>query len=381
MAMLRYRLDGGGGGVAAFFGKKTKKKKKKRKKENCWSQPAPPCQRRLCFVSITGSSSIIAYAVFQNAVRSPEVRPLFYLSLSDLLLGMCWLTGALLYSTPTSKHDLICYNLQATGQVFYVASFLYTVNYTWHLYRDLKVKYNQSLNRMPPTVVDYVSCIGRAATILSSLVPFLLMVPVFCLGNNSNCYQNFSQKHGCLLMHTEAAVPTTEPLTLNGSVCRVMHFYGVGVFLVSFLISFVAILVVLVRARGLYKRFVNSTGFLGDQQWAMIKVVEQRVVFYPIAFFCCWAPAVLLGILKLVVSTSSKIYMALLILQALTAASQGLLNCIVYGWTQHVFLSLKRNACRDVDTQTPLLRSQKKFYDSTLPASPPDAEVPTSTLL
>lgn len=37
-------------------------------------------------------------------------------------------------------------------QVFYVASFLYTVNYTWHLYRDLKVKYNQSLNRMPPTV-------------------------------------------------------------------------------------------------------------------------------------------------------------------------------------------------------------------------------------
>lgn len=33
-----------------------------------------------------------------------------------------------------------------------MASFLYTVNYTWHLYRDLKVKYNQSLNRMPPTV-------------------------------------------------------------------------------------------------------------------------------------------------------------------------------------------------------------------------------------
>uniref|UniRef100_A0A8B9DTF7 Transmembrane protein 116 n=1 Tax=Anser cygnoides TaxID=8845 RepID=A0A8B9DTF7_ANSCY len=266
-------------------------------------------------------------------------------------------------------------------QVFYVASFLYTVNYTWHLYRDLKMKYNQNLNRMPPTVVDYASYIGRVATILSSLLPFLLMVPVFCLGNNSNCYQNFSQKHGCLLMHTDVAVPTSEPLTLNGSVCRVMHFYGVGVFLVSFLISFVAILVVLVQARGLYKRFVNSTGFLGDQQWAMIKMVEQRVVFYPIAFFCCWAPAVLLGILKLAVSTSSKIYMALLILQALTAASQGLLNCIVYGWTQHVFLSLKRNACRDVDTQTPLLRSQKKFYDSTLPASPPDAEVSTSTLL
>ena len=45
------------------------------------------------------------------------VRPLFYLSLSDLFLGMCWIAGALLYSTPTSKQDLICYNLQALGQV------------------------------------------------------------------------------------------------------------------------------------------------------------------------------------------------------------------------------------------------------------------------
>ncbi|TRZ18306.1 hypothetical protein HGM15179_008731 [Zosterops borbonicus] len=338
-------------------------------------------QFTMAMLSVVGSSSIIAYAVFQNAVRSPEVRPLFYLSLSDLFLGLCWLAGALLYSSPTSQQDLICYNLQATGQIFYVASFLYTVNYTWHLYMDLKVKYNQNLFRVPPQVVDYASCFGRIATILSSLIPVLLMVPVFCLGNSSNCYQNFSQKHGCLLMHTEVAEPPSEPQSPGGSVCRAMHFYGIGVFLVSFLISFVAILVILSQARGLYKRFVNSTGFLGDQQWAMIKMVEQRVVFYPVAFFCCWAPAVILGMLKLTASTTSKIYMALLILQALTAASQGLLNCLVYGWTQHVFLSIKRGSRRDVDTQTPLLRSQKKFYSSTAPAGPPDTEGSSSTLL
>lgn len=49
--------------------------------------------------------------------------------------------------------------------------------------------------------------------------------------------------HRCLLMHTEIAVLTNEPQTLSGSVCRAMHFYGIGVFLISFLISFVAILV------------------------------------------------------------------------------------------------------------------------------------------
>ncbi|NXX44216.1 TM116 protein, partial [Tricholaema leucomelas] len=335
----------------------------------------------LCFLSVVGSSSIIAYAVFQNTVRSPEVRPLFYLSLSDLFVGMCWLAGALLYSTPTSKQDLICYNMQATGQIFYMASFLYTVNYIWHLYMDLKMKYNQNLFRMPSQVSRTDMHVGNCHKPMCILIPFLLMVPVFCLGNISNCYQNFSQKHGCLLMHMEIAEPTNEPQTLSSSICHAMHFYGVGVFLISFLISFIAVLVVLSQARGLYKRFVTSTGFLGDQQWAVIKMVEQRVVFYPIAAFCCWAPAVLLGILKLTGSTNSRIYMALLILQALTAASQGLLNCIVYGWTQHLFLSLKRKACRDVDTQTPLLRSQKKFYASTLPASPPGAEGSTSTLL
>lgn len=48
------------------------------------------------------------------------------------------------------------------------------------------------------------------------------------------------------------------------------------------------------------------------------------------------------------------------IFQAFTSASQGFLNCLVYGWTR---LHLRRAGlsffCRDVDTQTPLLRSQQ----------------------
>uniref|UniRef100_A0A8D0H1N4 Transmembrane protein 116 n=1 Tax=Sphenodon punctatus TaxID=8508 RepID=A0A8D0H1N4_SPHPU len=295
----------------------------------------------LCFHSVVGSSSIIVYAVFQNAVRSPELRPLFYLSLSDLFLGICWLIGAFLYNTSTTNQDVICYNLQTTGQIFYVASFLYTANYTCHLYLDLKVKYNQNMN-MSPLVLSYAGCMGRIATVLSSLIPFLLMVPVFCLGNIRQCYQNSSQNHGCLLMHTDQhQVPDV-------SECSVIYLYAIGVFLISFLICFVAILVLLIRARVLYKRFLNSTGYMGDQQWAMVKMVEQRVVFYPVA---------------------------------LTASSQGLLNCVVYGWTQHTFRRMKRNTFRDVDTQTPLLRSQKAFYASTHPNGAQAAAASASTVL
>lgn len=49
-------------------------------------------------------------------------------------------------------------------------------------------------------------------------------------------------------------------------------------------------------------------------------------------------------------------------LQAFTSASQGLLNCLVYGWTQQHFRSLSSSAVRDANTQTPLLRSQKRNY-------------------
>uniref|UniRef100_A0A8D0GYW9 Transmembrane protein 116 n=1 Tax=Sphenodon punctatus TaxID=8508 RepID=A0A8D0GYW9_SPHPU len=305
----------------------------------------------LCFHSVVGSSSIIVYAVFQNAVRSPELRPLFYLSLSDLFLGICWLIGAFLYNTSTTNQDVICYNLQTTGQIFYVASFLYTANYTCHLYLDLKVKYNQNMNMSPLVSVTLTAMLGFSPP---SLIPFLLMVPVFCLGNIRQCYQNSSQNHGCLLMHTDQhQVPDV-------SECSVIYLYAIGVFLISFLICFV----LLIRARVLYKRFLNSTGYMGDQQWAMVKMVEQRVVFYPVAFFCCWGPAVLLGIVKLI-RLNTTMYTALYVLQALTASSQGLLNCVVYGWTQHTFRRMKRNTFRDVDTQTPLLRSQKAFYAST----------------
>lgn len=44
--------------------------------------------------------------------------------------------------------------------------------------------------------------------------------------------------------------------------------------------------------------------------------------------------------------------------QAFTSASQGFLNCLVYGWTP-----LRRRGpapSREADTQTPLLRAQKE---------------------
>uniref|UniRef100_G3TC60 Transmembrane protein 116 n=1 Tax=Loxodonta africana TaxID=9785 RepID=G3TC60_LOXAF len=278
-------------------------------------------------LSVIGSSSLIAYAVFQNTQKSPEIRPLIYLSFSDLLLGICWLIEALLYGTSAANKDIICYNLQAVGQV-----------------------------------IDYTCRVGQMAIIMSSLIPLLLMVPVFCLGNTSECFRNFSQSHRCILMLSPPSAMAELLPSANTSVCSILYFYGIIIFLASFLLSLLTIVVLLIQAQTLYKKFVKSTGLLGSEQWAVIHIVEQRVRFYPVAFFCCWGPAVILMILKLTKPQDTKLHMALYVLQALTAASQGLLNCGVYGWTQHKFHQLKQETRRDADTQTPLLCSQKRFY-------------------
>ncbi|XP_063081726.1 transmembrane protein 116 isoform X2 [Cavia porcellus] len=279
-------------------------------------------------LSVIGSSSLITYAAFQNIQKSPEIKPLFYLSFSDLLLGICWLTEALLYGTSTAYKDVVCYNLQAVGQV-----------------------------------VDYTCQIGQIAFILSSLIPLLLMMPVFCLGNASECFHNFSQSHRCILMHSPpSAMAELLPLA-NIPVCNTLYFYGITIFLASFLLSLFIMMVLLFQAQILYKKFVKSSGFLGSEQWAVIHIMEQRICFYPVAFLCCWGPAIILMIIKLTKPQDTKLLMALYILQALTAASQGLLNCGVYGWTQHKFHQLKQEARRDADTQTPLLCSQKRVYN------------------
>ncbi|KAG8513235.1 Transmembrane protein 116, partial [Galemys pyrenaicus] len=246
--------------------------------------------------------------------------------------------------------------------IFYISSFFYTVNYIWCLYKELRMKHNQSGQSISPLVIDYTCHLGQIAIILSSLIPLLLMIPIFCVGNANECFHNFSQNHRCILMHSPPSSMVEYLPSANTSVCSTLYFYGLTIFLTSFLLSLLTIMVLLIQAQTLYKKFVKSTGFLGSEQWAVIRIVEQRVRFYPMAFFCCWGPAIILSIIKLTKAKDSKLHMALYVLQALTASSQGVLNCGVYGWTQYKFNQLKQEARRDADTQTPLLSSQKRFY-------------------
>ncbi|XP_024265318.1 transmembrane protein 116 isoform X5 [Oncorhynchus tshawytscha] len=372
-------------------------------------------QMTMAVLSIVGSGSIIVYATFQHLIRTPEtpkqwpippplqIQPLFLLSVTDLLLAVSWLVGAVLFTQDCESHAT-CYNLHIVEQILYMTSFFYTLNYVWTLYSGLNNRFYSSLHGYPAQCATKLRSFSKIAAVLSCVLPVLLMLPVFVTGNMDHCYTNFSQPYKCLLMHTEALFMSTDLSKMEvDSACRLGHMYSIAVFLAVFLLTFVGIVVsqpipwlpaysyfiqtlashvfclhqvLMGKARTVYRRCVSSSGFLGDRQWASLRVLDRHMLLYPSVFFFCWGPAVFLAAMILYnpKSVEGVVGVILYILQAFTSSSQGLLNCVVYGWTQTHFRSASKDALRDMDTQTPLLRSQKKGYKTlwSTPSPKPD---------
>ncbi|XP_051888275.1 transmembrane protein 116 isoform X2 [Pristis pectinata] len=319
-------------------------------------------------LSIVGSGSIIGYTALQQLLQHPEIRPLFYLSLTDLMLGLCWLIGVLFHGESFTARNVTCYNLQVMGQVLYISSFCYTLNYIWCLFSDLRTRIYTMVHSPSHLVTEQSVRLNMILIILSSLIPVVLMVPVFCVGNIYGCYANYSSS--CLLLHTGPSKLNDSYIVDHKSACHIIYLYSTITFLITFFFTLLGLVILLTKMRFRYMKLVTLTRFLGDQQWAMIRVIEWRVFLYPAALLFCWGPASILATVKLLNPMNmSRLYFVLYILQALTAPSQGLLNCIVYGWTQRMFRYMKQKAYCDADTQTPLLRFQKQSYHSTRSAN------------
>ncbi|KAM4053946.1 transmembrane protein 116 [Anomaloglossus baeobatrachus] len=301
-------------------------------------------------LSIVGSGSIIGYAVFQNAVRSPEVRSLFYLSVSDLFLSFCWLLGAFLYKANT--RGLPCFNLQSVGQMFYLSTILYTVNFVWQTFRHFRRRISHDLNQ----ISDTECCIRRITTVLCSVVPVLFIVPVFYYGNMKECYGNRS--HSCLVLNIGSHVTND---SYKNNVCAILHTYSTTVFMTTFCLATLSILAIVVYSCRLFKIYQKASRTEQDH-WAVITVTRHSFLLFPSIFLFCSLPVVTLTLVSMKRMHSS--YQALCYIQAFTAISQGFLNSLAYGWTQQIIRCHKENSCRDVDTQTPLLRSQKNLYAS-----------------
>ncbi|KAM6935636.1 transmembrane protein 116 [Lycodopsis pacificus] len=317
----------------------------------------------MALLSVLGSASVIVCVKSQRLNRTPELQPLFLLSVSDLLLAVCWLIGAALFSQHCSSLNTLCYHLHTVEQILYMASFFYTLNYVLNHYTGIRDKFYSCINQVPLQVSSRV-----ITALLSGLFPVLLMTPVFIQGNISQCQANFSKPYRCLLMHTGVLYLTSQhqqPITS----CARLRTYRLAVFLASFFLTLLSITVLAVKARCIYRRVVTSNGYLGHQQRASFRAMDWRMLLYPLVFVLCWGPAVSLALLWLVKPSAGQgaTGVALYVSQAFTSASQGFLNCLVFGWTRgRLRQAGRRVLSRDRDTQTPLLRTQKKTSYQTL---------------
>ncbi|XP_037639883.1 transmembrane protein 116 [Sebastes umbrosus] len=322
----------------------------------------------MALLSVLGSGSIIVCVMLQRLSRTPELQPLFLLSVSDLLLALCWLIGAVLFSQHYNRHYTHCYHLHTVEQTLYMSSFCCTLNYILNLYTAIRGHFYNCTNRHQLQFSSRVTTASKVSALLSGLFPVLLMTPVFIQGNISQCQANFSEPYRCLLMHTGALFLTSEhqqPIRA----CSLLHTYRITVFLATFLLTLLSIIVLVVKACRIYRRVVTSNGYLGNQQRASFRVMDRRMLLYPLIFVLCWGPAVGLTFLRVVKASAAQgeVGVALYISQAFTSASQGFLNCLVYGWTHARLRRAGRKVLsRDVDTQTPLMRSQKKRNYQTL---------------
>ncbi|KAI4791242.1 hypothetical protein KUCAC02_034120, partial [Chaenocephalus aceratus] len=236
--------------------------------------------------------------------------------------------------------------------VLYMASFFYTLNYVFNLYRGIREQhyscrdgYVQFSNR--------VSTAGKITAALSGLSPVLLMTPVFIQGSLNQCETNFSEPYRAAAIRA----------------CRLLHTYRSTLFLVSFLLTLLSIIALVVKSLRLYRRVVTSAGYLGNQQRACVHLMERRMLLFPLVFLLCWGPAVCLVCLRMVSPAASQgvVGVVFYVSEAFSSPSQGFLNCLLYGWTRARLRCGGTSVfCRDVDTQTPLLSSQKKRSYRTL---------------
>ncbi|KAJ8394337.1 hypothetical protein AAFF_G00047440 [Aldrovandia affinis] len=317
-------------------------------------------QLAMALLSVVGSGSIIVFAVFQNLLGTSEVRALFFLSVANLLLCLTWIIGAVLLKQ-TCDDRAACYNLHTIEQILYMSSFFYTLNLLWVLCTGLKEEYHRTMTGQSALFPGRTCSLARITTVLSCILPMVLMVPVFVVGNSNNCSRNLSQSYECLLMHTWMLYAPSGG-SLEVPPCHHIHIYSITIFLITFIVTFAGIVALMVKAHCVYRHCIMSTeGLLDARGWANLKVLQYQMILYASAFVVCWCPAVLLAIVTLFnLQELQVVHFVLYILQAFTSASQGLLNCFVYGWTQQRFRSLKTMEQRDAGTQTPLLRSQKQ---------------------
>ncbi|XP_048581652.1 transmembrane protein 116 isoform X4 [Nematostella vectensis] len=256
-------------------------------------------------LSIIGAASIVLAAVIKHRVANSEVRPIFHLSLSDLVASVFLLIGAILfcnYKTTVNENILCSYFTALTSQAFgsfHQLFFLYT--FAWAL---------------PLAITLSIFAVDSGESGTGSLNDDICgtCLPVFHY-RSENC-----------------SLSTDNDLEPDWN-----HIYK-SIFIAMLSICMLAIVVIYILALKLFRKIQVSGGIIGRQQYEQQALVRRRACIYFLVFIACWLPGTILGILSLKKTFELKKYFVFYVIQALSSPLQGFINCLVYGWRRPGFM-------------------------------------------
>ncbi|XP_032217719.1 transmembrane protein 116 isoform X1 [Nematostella vectensis] len=292
-------------------------------------------------LSIIGAASIVLAAVIKHRVANSEVRPIFHLSLSDLVASVFLLIGAILFCNykTTVNENILCSYFTALTSSFYMSTFLLTVLYAFEVYGKLKNLYPKITNIRQ----DDTQAFGSFHQLFflytfAWALPLAITLSIFAVdsGESGTGSLNDDICGTCLpVFHYRSencSLSTDNDLEPDWN-----HIYK-SIFIAMLSICMLAIVVIYILALKLFRKIQVSGGIIGRQQYEQQALVRRRACIYFLVFIACWLPGTILGILSLKKTFELKKYFVFYVIQALSSPLQGFINCLVYGWRRPGFM-------------------------------------------
>lgn len=288
------------------------------------------------FLSIVGSMSIIVYTCVKKIVCSPEVLPLFHLSLADFLLASSWFLTTTLYWVfrHESAEDIkSCFYLEIATEVFHITSFFLTTNYAAHVYIRLKQR-----TRGASSHGFFHRTVFFCLYALSWILPVLLMLPMVLFYSK----KDFLDCSRCLLLfdRPRARIYDQRGVEITNHDSFGWRNYGSLLLVLTLGISIVLLLVLYYKSVKEYTNTIKRSGLLSIQQRELMESNKKRVMLYIFVFFICWLPAFIVAFVDL--GTEDKGYnfkkmFFVFLIEGVLTPMQGFFNSLVYGWTRNSF--------------------------------------------
>ncbi|KAJ7329408.1 hypothetical protein JRQ81_015582 [Phrynocephalus forsythii] len=330
-------------------------------------------------LSLLGSGSILAAAILWRRCCCDQLRPLFLLSLSDLLAALALVSTAAAHFLPARLFLLSarfwCPPLLMLGMMFYAISFLMVVVYAYEVnrgiggWRAMEACSGSSLGtrracqpKLPPTL-PYILAWALPLLVFLGLLVTRGVAPQEGASwsldplqphNHSSASYRLCCSSCLMLIHHSPDICSKDRKDLGKE--------G-KIFFLVFVASVVACCTVL-YSRATVCCWKPRARPLPPWQTEGCARRSHATGYFQLVFVVCWMPAFLLAILSFTGLPTAWLF-PLYVAVALTVSLQGLLHSLVYGW-------LRQNFREEVTGEQLPLRCPldlKAFYDDSLATS------------